>query len=214
MKSKKALVIGATGLVGRELVKILLEAPEYDAVNVWVRKSTDISHAKLSESIIDFDSLESYEVEGEVDHVYCCIGTTIKKAKTKEAFKKVDLEYPLALGRWAKKNDVSQFLVISSIGADPKSKVFYSRTKGQMEEGLRSLGLNGLKIFRPSLLLGDRDEFRLGEHVATVMSKWLPFMFWGPMNKYKPVQGTDVASAMYREAVRGSQETRIIGFEE
>ena len=207
---KTALVVGATGLVGSELVKILLEAPEYDEVVVWVRKTTGISHVKLVEKIIEFDKLETVKVEGKVDHVFCCLGTTIKKAKTREAFAKVDLEYPLALGRWAKENCVSQFLVVSSIGADASSKVFYSKTKGQLEVGLKRLDLNGLQIFRPSLLLGERNEFRLGESTATVVSRYLPFFFWGPLKKYKPVQGKAVAYAMYRGALEDKKGSYTI----
>ena len=199
---KTALVVGATGLVGGELVKILLAAPEYDRVLVWVRRSIGMTGDKLEERIIDFDRLGACTAAGKVDHVFCCLGTTIKKAKTREAFIKVDLEYPLALGGWARANGVAQFLVISALGADANSRIFYSRTKGQMEQALGKLGLNGLHIFRPSLLLGERNEFRLGEAAAAKVSRLVPFLFSGPLKQYAPVQAGREAGAMYKVALQ------------
>lgn len=201
MSGRTALVVGATGLVGKELVQILLDAPEYEKVIIWGRRTVELSHPKLVVQVIDFDKLENNEIEGQVDHVFCCLGTTIKKAKTQEAFKKVDLEYPLALARWAKKAGVSQFIVISAMGADANSKIFYNQTKGLLELRLKELGLNGLHIVRPSLLLGERSEFRFGESFAAVISKALPFLFAGSLVKYKPIPGKTVANAMYRIAL-------------
>ncbi|MBU3074477.1 NAD-dependent epimerase/dehydratase family protein [Clostridium estertheticum] len=201
MEKKTALVVGATGLVGGNLVNMLLEAPEYEKVIVWVRKSTGINNKKLEEKIINFELLDTYKLEDTVNHIFCCLGTTIKKAKSKEAFKKVDLEYIVSLAMKAKENDVSQFLVISAMGSDVKSAVFYNKVKGQMENELSNLGLRGLKIFRPSLLLGDRTEFRFGEKAAEVVSKCIPFIFNGALKKYKPVYGNTVAKAMYKVAI-------------
>lgn len=199
---KTALVLGATGLVGSELVKILLESSEYKRVVLWVRKYLDISDKKLEQNIIDFEKLEDYRIEGKVDHVFCCLGTTIKKAKTKEAFKKVDLEYPLALGNWAKANDVSQFLVITAMGANANSKIFYNQIKGQIEQALREIDLNALVILRPSLLLGERNDFRFGEILMTKFFKYTPFIFSGPIKRYKPIEAKIVAIAMYRIAIK------------
>ncbi|MFZ3591133.1 oxidoreductase [Bacillus sp. DJP31] len=200
MERKTALVVGATGLVGTELVKILVEAKEYEKVVVWVRKSTGMTNEKLEETIIDFDKIESYKLD-KAKHVFCCLGTTIKKAKTKENFKKVDFDYPVSLAKRAKESDVSNFLVISAMGANEKSGIFYNAVKGQMEEELKRIGLKGLKIFRPSLLLGERNEFRLGEKIAEVVSKGIPFLFNGSLKKYKPIYGSIVAKAMYKAAV-------------
>ncbi|MBU3160635.1 NAD-dependent epimerase/dehydratase family protein [Clostridium frigoris] len=201
MEKKIALVVGATGLVGGNLVNVLLEAPEYEKVIVWVRKSTGINNKKLEEKIINFELLDTYKLEDRVNHIFCCLGTTIKKAKSKEAFKRVDLEYIVSLVKKAKENDVSQFLVISAMGANIKSAVFYKKVKGQMETDISNLWLRGLKIFRPSLLLGDRSEFRVGEKAAEVISKCIPFIFNGTFKKYKPVYGNTVAKAMYKVAV-------------
>jgi uncharacterized protein YbjT (DUF2867 family) len=204
---KTALVVGATGLVGSELVKILLASPEYDRVIVWVRKSIGIPDDRLEEHIIDFDRLGACEAAGKVDHVFCCLGTTIKKAKTREVFKKVDLDYPLALGSWAKAHGVAQFLVISALGADANSRIFYSKTKGQLEQALGKLGLNGLHIFRPSLLLGERNEFRLGEAAAAKVSRLVPVLFSGPLKQYAPIQAGRVAGAMYKVALKEKRGT-------
>ena len=201
MERKTALVVGATGLVGSSLVNMLLEAPEYENVIVWVRASTGIKNNKLQEKIIDFEMLDTYKLEENINHIFCCLGTTIKKAKTKEAFKKVDLDYIVSLAGKAKRNDVSQFLVISAMGSNIKSGVFYNNVKGQMEAELNNLGLRGLKIFKPSLLLGNRTEFRFGEKAAEIVSKCIPFIFNGAFKKYKPVYGNIVAKAMYKVAV-------------
>lgn len=202
MKLKTALIIGATGLIGKELAKILWEAPEYERVIVLVRRSMGLQNKKLIETIIEFDQLENFHCEHTVDHVFCCIGTTIKKAKTQEAFRKVDYEYPMALGRWAKQNGITQYMLVSSVGADANSKILYSRTKGQVEEGLKNLQLNGLHIFRPSLLLGQRDEKRIGESIATSISTKFPFLYSGPFKQYSPIQGKTVANAMYKLALQ------------
>lgn len=196
MGRKTALVVGATGLVGSNLVSILVESPEYEKVIVWVRNPTGIKNKKFEEKLIDFEKIESYPLDEKVNHVFCCLGTTIKKAKTKEAFTKVDLEYPLALARKAKEMGVSQFLVITAMGASDGSRIFYNKVKGQLEVELKKLGLKGLKIFRPSLLLGERNEVRFGEKAAETISKAVPFLFTGPFMKYKPIEGKLVANAM------------------
>lgn len=197
MSGKTALVVGATGLVGSNLVSILVESPEYEKVIVWVRKPTGIKNEKLQEKIIDFEKIESYDLDEKVNHLFCCLGTTIKKAKTKEAFIKVDFEYPLALAKKAKiSSNVSQFLVITAMGASDGSRIFYNKVKGQLEVELKKLGLKGLKIFRPSLLLGERKEVRFGEKAAETISKAVPFLFTGPFRKYKPIEGKLVAKAM------------------
>ena len=211
MEKKTALVVGATGLVGGNLVNILLESPEYEKVIVWVRKPTGINNKKLEEKIINFELIDTYKLDDRLNHIFCCLGTTIKKAKSKNAFKKVDLEYIVSLARKAKENDVSQFLVISSMGANIKSSVFYNKVKGQLETILSDLGLKGLKIFRPSLLLGDRAEFRFGEKAAEVISKCIPFIFNGALKKYKPVYGKTVAKAMYKVAVEEKSGIQEIG---
>ena len=192
---RTALVVGATGLVGKELVGILLQSGTYRQVKVLVRNPTGIQHEKLVERKIDFERLMEYEDEFGADDVFCCLGTTIKKAGSQEAFKKVDYDYPLACAKMAKKS--KQFLIISAIGADSKAKAFYSRVKGDLEKALLSMGLPALHIFRPSLLLGERHEFRFGENMAAILSPLISPLLKGKLKRFRPVQAKDLAQAMY-----------------
>ncbi|MDF2634030.1 MAG: oxidoreductase [Pelosinus sp.] len=200
MRKKTALVVGATSLVGKELVHILLASNEYEKIIVWVRRSLGIHQRELEEKKINFEMLDTYEINEPVDQLFCCLGTTIKKAGTQEAFKTVDRGYPLLLARKAKAAGVLQFVVISAMGAAVKSKIFYNRTKGEMEEALKEIDLPALHIIRPSLLLGKREEFRMGEQMAAMLTKIVPFLFIGVLKKYKPIPAKVVAYAMYNVA--------------
>ncbi|WP_342488248.1 NAD-dependent epimerase/dehydratase family protein [Cytobacillus sp. FSL W7-1323] len=159
---KTALIAGATGLVGQELLKLLLQ-DSYEKVIAIVRTPLHMKHEKLIELVIDFDYLEEYAEHFCVDHVYCCLGTTIKKAKTKEKMIKVDVDYPYTMAKLAKSHEVEHFVIISSINANARSKLFYPRIKGLLEDKLKTLSLPALSIVRPSLLMGERLEKRRGE---------------------------------------------------
>lgn len=200
MNNKTALLAGASGLVGNELLHILLNSSHYSQVKILVRHPLEIAQEKLEQIITDFDKLDDYADYFNVDDVYCCLGTTIKKAGSQEAFKKVDYDYPLKMAELAKSHQVKNFLVITALGADSNSKVFYSRTKGQLQLHLKKTGLTALHIFQPSLLLGERQEFRLGEKAATVLSPVISKVLKGKMKKYKPVEARDVALTMYEVA--------------
>lgn len=200
MENKSAIVVGAGGLVGSELLQCLLNAPEYTNVCILVRKPLGISHPKLTEVVISFDEMAQYKDCFKVHDVFCCLGTTIKKAGSQEAFKKVDVDYPLEMASLAQQMQAEKFLVISSMGADPKSKVFYSRMKGLLEQTLRLSGLQSLFIFRPSLLLGERKEHRLGEKVAAGIFTGISFLFVGKLKKYKAIEAKTVARGMYKAA--------------
>lgn len=200
MGKKTALVVGASGLVGKELVNQLIAAEEYGQVILWVRRPLGIKHWKLVEIQIDFELLDTYELGENVDHIFCCLGSTIKKAGTKAAFKIVDFEYPLKIAKVAKKENVRQLVVISSLGASSQSKIFYNQVKGAMEAAIIALELPGTQIIRPSLLLGKRAEFRLGEKIASLITAMLPFLFTGQFKKYKPITAKTVACAMVRIA--------------
>lgn len=200
MNSKTALLAGASGLVGNELLHILLNSAQYSHVKVLVRHPLEITHEKLEQVTIDFDKLDEYAQHFDVDDVFCCLGTTIKKAGSQEAFKKVDYDYPLKMAELAASQQAKNFLVITALGADSTSKVFYSRTKGQLQLRLKKTGLIALHIFQPSLLLGERKEFRLGEKFATILSPVFSILMRGKMKKYKPVEAKNVALAMYEVA--------------
>lgn len=197
---KIALIAGASGLVGSELFHILLESSYYTKVKVVVRKQLDARHPKLEQILVDFDHLEQWREHLFANDVYCCLGTTIKKAGSQEAFRKVDYEYPVKLALLAKEQGAERYLIVSALGANPESRIFYSRTKGQMEEQLKKAGLSALHIFQPSLLMGERSEFRLGEKLAAFLSPVYSPLMVGKFRKYKPVSGRRVAAAMHNAA--------------
>lgn len=196
-----ALVLGATGLVGSALTRDLLDG-NWDEVRVLVRRPLALEHPKLRQIQVDWDRLEQYSEQfAGVYAVFCCLGTTIKQAGSQEQFERVDLEYPLAAAALAKEHNVKQFLAVSSMGASAKSRTFYSRIKGRTEEGLIAAGFHGLHLFRPSLLLGDRAEFRLGERAAAVLMKALDFAMIGKAAKFRAIPAATVARAMMNIAL-------------
>jgi uncharacterized protein YbjT (DUF2867 family) len=188
---KTAIIIGATGLVGNVLTDELLKDNRYEKVRILVRKKIEKQHPKLEQIIFDFNAPDSALIFG--DEVYCCLGTTIKKAGTKEAFRKVDFDYPQTIAKIAKKNGIKQFSIISSMGANPNSKIFYSKVKGEIEEALKQIDFQSLIIVRPSMLLGNRGEFRLGERIGKVFMNL--FSIFIPKN-FKAVTATKVAKTM------------------
>lgn len=189
--AKTALIIGASGLVGSQLLQQLLENANYKEVVALVRRPLDAQHPKLRQEVIDFDNPDAALIKG--DDLYCALGTTLAKAGSKEAQYKIDCTYPAEIGRIARQNGVRQYLLVSSIGADAKASGFYLKTKGELEEKLQSLGFEAFVSAQPSFLLGDRSEFRLGEKIgiafATILSPIIP-------KKYKGIQASTVARAL------------------
>jgi uncharacterized protein YbjT (DUF2867 family) len=208
--AKTALVAGATGLIGKEVVGLLLANPDYERVITLVRKPLDIQHEKLVQQVTDFDHLE--EVSGhilEAEDVFCTLGTTIKVAKSKEAFRKVDYEYPVRLAQLAKQCGTKRFLIVTAMGADPHSRIFYNQVKGQAEEQIKRVGLASLHIFRPSLLLGDRTEVRLGEKIGSILGKLSSWAMIGGLRKYRPIPSKVVAEAMVHAAQSQSKGQQV-----
>jgi uncharacterized protein YbjT (DUF2867 family) len=206
----RILVVGATGLVGSELIRQLLADKRCKELNVLARRPLQIAEGekgstfdKLRVLTADFDRLEDALSDVKVDVVLCALGTTIKKAKTREAFYKVDCSYPAAVAEWAKRTGAMKMIVVSAMGAKASSKIFYNRVKGEMEEKLASIGISELHIFRPSLLLGKRDEFRLGEQVAIRTAPILKLLMIGPLRAYRPIKAGEVAAAMRSAAFIG-----------
>lgn len=193
--TKSALIAGSTGLVGNELLQVLLQK-DYDKIYALVRKPLKIKHPKLVEVICDFDQLDNMEAHFAVNHVYCCLGTTIKKAKSKGEMVKVDVDYPYMMAKLAKKQKVEHFVIISSMNANARSKLFYPRIKGLLEDKLKTLSLTSLSIIRPSLLLGERQEKRRGERAGIKLYQLLsPFLSDDKKNKFA-VEAKNVAIAM------------------
>lgn len=206
---KHAVVLGATGMVGTQLVRQLAEDPHYSRVTALIRRPLPTPRPGVEEIITDLDRLEEYRQVFDADAVYCCLGTTIKTAGSKEAFRRVDLDYPLAAAQLAKQFGVRAFAVISSLGASETSPFFYSRVKGEMERKLGELGLPSLYIFRPSLLTGQRTEKRPGEQAAAAVSRVMPFLYSGPLRQYKPVEADVVAAAMRGAVKQGEPGIRM-----
>lgn len=207
---KTALIIGASGLVGGELLQQLLSDQHFEQVIAFVRNELPIQHNKLIQHEIDFDNLESYSKLIKGDVVFCCLGTTIKKAKTQEAFKKVDYEYPLSFANIAKKNGITKFIVISSLGASSKSSNFYLNVKGSLEKDLKKLKFESLVAVRPSMLLGNRKEFRRGELIAKFLVSITGFLMIGKLKRHKGIEAKTVAKAMMILSLKNTEKVEIV----
>ncbi|WP_241559256.1 NAD-dependent epimerase/dehydratase family protein [Lysinibacillus halotolerans] len=204
VEMRSAIVVGGTGLVGTALVKLLCDSEEYVSVTVLSRRKLDFEHPKLTVKVRSFDQLEEKDIDF-AHEVFCCLGTTMKKAKTKEQFEKIDVEYPLHIASLAKKCGIMHFIIISAIGASEKSAFYYNKVKGKLERELMALELPQLSIVRPSLLVGDRMEFRLGEKTGEWLLKGLNPFFIGPLKKYRPIEATQLALAMKVIALFGKK---------
>ncbi|MCB0508275.1 MAG: oxidoreductase [Chitinophagales bacterium] len=193
---KTALIIGATGLVGGLVLEQLLNNNDYDSVVALTRKSLQNQHPKLKEVIVDFDKLEDYSENFKADVVFCCLGSTIKKAGSQAAFKKIDYEYPLKVAEIAKQNGTKKCLIISALGASKSSIIFYNRVKGEVEEALSQLHFDALHILQPSLIIGERNEKRFAEGLAQKLSPIYGTVMFGPFTKYKSIRAEQIAKAM------------------
>lgn len=189
-------IIGATGLVGSELTEILGHLPELTKIKAFTRSPLGRMPAKVENYIINFDQLENYESQLKADIFICCLGTTIKKAGSQDQFKKVDYEYPLNFAKIAERTGAKKLLIVTAMGADSNSTIFYNRTKGQLEDKVRELHISQVEIFRPSLILGDRKEKRLGEDLMKKVFHLTKGIFKGRLEKYRPIESSDIAKAM------------------
>ena len=197
---KTALLAGATGLIGSQLLPLLLASDRYAKVIVVGRRAVPTIHPKLVQVVTELDQLEAVRLKLIADDVYCCLGTTMAQAGSKEAFYKVDFLYVVQLAALAASNFAAQLLVVSSMGADAESRIYYSRVKGEMEAAVRQTPFRAIHIFRPSLLLGERAAPRLGERLGALGLRVLRPLLRGPLLQYRPVSGAVVAAAMLRAA--------------
>ncbi|HUE96549.1 MAG TPA: NAD-dependent epimerase/dehydratase family protein [Longimicrobiaceae bacterium] len=200
---RSALVMGATGLVGGHCVDLLLNAAEYSKVRVLGRRPFGRPHPKLEDRVLDYDRFEEYSALFAVDDIFCCLGTTIRKAGSPEAFRKVDVEFPATAARLGAEMGADQFLVVSALGADPDSLIFYNKAKGEMEAEVRRAPLRAVWVVRPSLLLGDREELRIGERIAEVLLRPVAPLLLGPLRRLRPIEAATVAAAMVALALSG-----------
>lgn len=200
--SNKAIIAGSSGLIGSNLLDILLQEAFYDEVLILVRKELPIQHPKLTQLVVDFDQLESYSSAITGHAIFCCLGTTRHKTPDRTIYRKIDHDYPLILAQLAHKNKMQQYHLVSSIGANKASSTFYVKTKGELEADIEQVDLPALHIYRPSLLTGERQERRVEEKVVTVLFKIIEPLFFGGLKKYKSIPGATVASAMYKQSMQ------------
>lgn len=198
-----SLLAGATGLIGRALLKQLIADSSISKITVLSRRPVALEGlgrpselAKVEVIVASLDDMALALEQVKADMVFCTLGTTIKIAKTKEAFRKVDYEYPLSLAHFAERTDAALFSVVTAMGASSDSAFFYSRVKGELQEQLVKLSIPHIQVFQPSLLLGERSEARPGEALGAWVSKSLQFVMVGPLRKYRAIKGEAVALAM------------------
>lgn len=209
VEKKTVLLVGATGLVGGHILNRLQENETYDRVIALTRSVIPGVEAfsKLDPRIIDFGRPDEWRDHAAADQTICALGTTIKKAGSRKAFRQVDYEYPLMVARATLNAGSKHFLLVSAMGADANSSVFYNRVKGELETAILALGFPRVSIFRPSLLLGDRREFRPAEVVGQVLGRWLRLAI---PRQYQPIHARTVAAAMVRVAVADPPGNRVL----
>jgi len=206
MPPRTALIAGATGLVGSLCLKQLLADPAYDQVIAISRRPVPESHPKLSQKIGDFDKLGQLTSIA-ADDAVCALGTTIRKAGSQDAFRKIDLGYSKAFADLALAGGAQQFALVSSAGANHRSSNFYLRTKGEIEDAVKALPFTSVHIFQPGFLMGSRSEQRPSEGIGLALAKALQFAFIGGLRKYRPILASTVAAAMVA-AVKRSEPGR------
>lgn len=209
-----ALIVGASGLTGSALLRLLLDAPNVARVTALVRRRLPVDHPKLEQVELDFAELEQRRELIRADIVYCCLGTTIGKAGSEARFKTVDYFYPLTLAMLAKMNGVPSFAAISSLGANADSPTFYLKTKGQLENALKALAFDQLLLVRPSLLTGERQEFRLAERLSLAAGRLVSPLLLGWLRRYRPIAAEVVAWNLLQATRDVGHGTNIIESEQ
>lgn len=205
----KAILVGARGLTGRILLQKLLDDPHFEKIYILGRKSAGVKHPKVVEHITQFNDLDRFSFWPECDVLFCCIGTTMAKAGSKEAFRKVDFDIPVNLARYCALFNID-FYLMSSLGADVNSQNFYLKIKGETEKAVLNAGISTVKIFRPAVLLGKRKEIRPGEEAGRLFLKLLKPFLRGRFRRYMPVNASSVADAMIATFLSGDKSTEVI----
>lgn len=202
VQTRSALLIGASGLIGGHLLRLLVDDAAYHRVTVPVRKPLSFRHPKLKEYVVEFDLLDKQKDVLRAHDVFCCLGTTIRAAGSQTEFQKVDYTYVVQAASIAALNGAEQFLLVSSLGANKHSSAFYTRVKGEVEEAVSKLPFKGVQIFRPSVLIGDRKESRLNETVAVAVMRIISVALVGNLRRYRAIEAKTVAQAMLAVAKR------------
>lgn len=203
--SYKAIIAGASGLIGSNLLQILLNESSYDEVIILVRKATGINDKKLTEIVLDFDKLDDYKTEIKGHALFCCLGTTNNKTPDKALYRKIDHDYPVMLAKLAYANNIEEYHLVSSLGANSKSSAFYTRLKGETEDDIKAIGLKTVHIYQPSFLKGDRKEFRFFEKILVGLSYLVDPLLIGSLKKYRSIPAKTVAMAMYKQSINKTE---------
>ncbi|MFH6955779.1 oxidoreductase [Flavobacterium aquidurense] len=211
---KKAIVYGASGLVGSYILETLLNNANYEQVIIVVRTALNIEHPKLKTIIGDYNSLSEVVKDIQADEIFIALGTTQKKTPDKKLYYQIDHDYPVLAAKLAKENGAKAVFLVSAIGANAKSSIFYTRMKGETEQDIINLNLDHTYIFRPSMILGDRKESRPLEKVFIGIFKFINPLFVGGMNKYKGIEASDIAKAMVSSADQLNEKVKILQWEE
>jgi uncharacterized protein YbjT (DUF2867 family) len=205
----KAVIAGASGLIGSHLLDILLQSDYYDEVLALVRKELPISNKKLVQLVVDFEKLNEYKPSIAGHAIFCCLGSTKKKTPDLAIYRKIDYEYPLKLAVLAKENGVKHYHLVSAIGANPEAPNFYTKMKGEVEEAIKQVGIKCLHIYEPSLLTGDRKESRPAERFAIALMKIINPLLFGSLKKYRSIPAETVARAMYKQSLKTEEGTFV-----
>src|ERR1700761_9615073 len=203
--SNKAIIAGASGLIGSKLLNILLNEPAYNEVLILVRKVLPIEHQKLVQLVVDFDKLDEHEASITGHAVFCCLGSTQKKTPDLAVYRKIDHDYPVKLAQLAKQNGVNQYHLVSAIGANSKSSNFYTKMKGETEDDLKKVDLECLHIYQPSFLTGDRKESRPMERMVVGIMKVIDPLLIDGLKKYRSIPAQTVAQAMFNESLKNEE---------
>ena len=211
---KTAIILGATGLTGGIILQKLIDDDSYETIKLFSRNNIENMPVKVEQFIGNILELESFKKYFTADEVYCCIGTTAKKTPNKELYKKIDFGIPVTAAKLAKENKIPTFLVVSSIGANSKSSVFYSRTKGEMEQEVLRQNILNTYILQPSIIGGTRNETRIGEKIGLAIFKLIQPLFIGKLKKYKITEAEHIAQAMINLANNKYEKNNIITSEQ
>lgn len=206
---KTALVLGATGLTGGCLLQVLLKEDNYEKVKLFSRIQSGISHPKIEEHVVDVLNLIDYGSVFTADVVFCCIGTTKNKTPNKELYRKIDYGIPVAAARLCQMNSIPIFIVVSALGADAQSSIFYNRTKGEIEEKILEFRIPKTHILQPSLISGQRKEIRWGERIFKHLMKGMNYVLVGSWKKYRSISPDAIATCMLWLSLNPFREIRI-----
>jgi uncharacterized protein YbjT (DUF2867 family) len=216
MNGQTAVVLGATGLIGNLLVGELLKDNYFNCIRILVRRPSALNHSKLQQEIVNFDDDDDLTQKfGEGDVIFCCIGTTQKQVKgDNEAYKKIDFDIPVNAAKIGRLKKFKKYLLVSSAGANAHSSNFYLQLKGKVENTIRQFPFESISLFRPSMLLGERNTIRRGDTILQLVMNFFSMFLFGSLRKYHAIEAKDVAKAMVAESKRGGTGVNVYEYEQ